>query len=110
MIATAASPALYEQVAEKIAQLIRAGTLRVGDRIPSVRRTCAQHGVSVTTAVQAFRVLEDRGLIEARPKSGFFVRPQLREQLLEPRTSRPLASVTAVGVGALQSRIFDAAR
>src|SRR3569623_683855 len=110
MISEASSPALYEQVADKVAALIRAGTLRPGDRVPSVRRASEQHGVSVTTAVQAYLQLEDRGLIEARPKSGFFVRSQLRSRMQEPETTRTSHAATRVGVGSLLSRIFDAAR
>ena len=110
MIASAESPALYEQVADKLEALIRAGTLRAGDRVPSVRRASEQHDVSVTTAVQAYLLLEDRGLIEARPKSGFFVRSQLRHRMSEPETTRPSHTATAVGVASLQSRLFDVAR
>jgi len=101
---------LYEQVADKVEKLIRSGAMRPGDRVPSVRRACAQHDVSLTTAVQAYLSLENRGLIEARPKSGFFVRSQFRDLVSEPTTSRPKHSATRVGVGSLQSRIFDAAR
>src|SRR6478736_62314 len=109
MISTPEAAALYEQVADKIESLIHTGALRAGDRIPSVRRASSQHGVSVTTAVQAYLELENRGLIEARPKSGFFVRPQLRTQLSEPKPSRPNHSAAAVGVAGLLTRLFDAA-
>lgn len=102
--------ALYEQVADKIETLIRAGALRAGERVPSVRRASGQHGVSVTTVLQAYVVLEDRGLIEARPKSGFFVRARLRDRVPEPVASRPAQAARAVEVGSLQERIFDAAR
>jgi len=102
--------ALYKQVADKIERLIRAGSLRPGERIPSVRKASVQHAVSMTTAVQAYLELENRGLIEARPKSGFFVRPLLRALVSEPQPSMPARKVTTVGVGSLQSRIFDAAR
>jgi DNA-binding transcriptional MocR family regulator len=108
MIAPTHSPALYEQVAHQLEKQIRAGTLRPGDRIPSVRRASAQHGVSVTTAVQAYLALENRGLIEARPKSGFYVRPQWNERLLEPNVSSPVKAATAVAVGSLQLRLFEA--
>lgn len=104
------SAALYEQVADKVERLIRNGTLRAGDRIPSVRRASEQHGVSVTTAVQAYLELENRGLIEARPKSGFFVRALIQGRVGEPRPSKPASAVTAVSVGSLQSRLFEAAR
>jgi DNA-binding transcriptional MocR family regulator len=103
-------PALYEQLADKIEALIHAGTLRPGERIPSVRRASVQHGVSVTTAVQAYLELENRGLIEAHPRSGFFVKPQINRSVLEPRVSRPAASATAVGVTGLLARLFDSAR
>lgn len=101
---------LNEQVANRIEKLIRSGALRPGDRIPSVRRACVQHGVSLTTAVRAYGSLEDRGLIEVRPKSGSFVRPHFRDRVLEPAPTRPRITAALVAVGSLQSRIFDAAR
>lgn len=100
---------LYESVAARISKMIDDGVLRPGDRVPSVRRSSQQHGVSVSTTVQAYLALEDRGLIEARPKSGFYVRPRLHRLLAEPRRSRPAATVTAVDNAALMARIFEAA-
>lgn len=102
--------ALYEQVALKVEKHIRTGVLRAGERIPSVRRAAAQHGVSLTTAVEAYGLLENRGLIEARPKSGYFVRPLVRERLMEPLASRPAVTATAIGVGVLQSKLFELVR
>jgi DNA-binding transcriptional MocR family regulator len=104
-----ASAPLYEQVAHKIESLIRSGALRPGDRLPSIRRAGKQHGVSITTAVQAYLALENHGLIEARPKSGFYVRSQIRDRVLEPRISQPGNAATAVGVASLQARLFEAA-
>jgi DNA-binding transcriptional MocR family regulator len=101
---------LYRQVADKIESLILSGTLRGGDRVPSVRRASGQHGVSVATVLQAYVTLEDRGLIEAKPKSGFFVRARVRGRVPEPMVSRPSRAATMVEVGSLQERIFDAAR
>ncbi|MET0225385.1 MAG: winged helix-turn-helix domain-containing protein, partial [Dokdonella sp.] len=63
----------YEALADEIAASIHAGTLRAGDRLPSVRQLSTQHRVSIATAVQAYRHLENQRLIEARPKSGYFV-------------------------------------
>ena len=70
---TSANDTLYLQIAERIAQPIRAGTLARGERIPSVRELARQQGVSLSTVVQAYRTLEDARLIEARPRSGYFV-------------------------------------
>ncbi|MES2738611.1 MAG: PLP-dependent aminotransferase family protein [Verrucomicrobiota bacterium] len=104
----AASTPLYQEVAEKIARLIEEGVLRPGERVSSLRHVSEQHGVSLTTAIQAFIWLEDRGLVEARPKSGFFVRVP-RAVLKEPMMARTPRAVSEVTVGALQSRLFEAA-
>ncbi|UXH78745.1 PLP-dependent aminotransferase family protein [Roseateles amylovorans] len=79
---------LYMQLADRMARSVRAGTLKRGERLPSVRDLAGQHGVSLSTAVQAYRWLEDARLIEARPRSGYFVaaRPP---RLPEPQVSRP---------------------
>ncbi len=100
---------LYEKVAGKITKLIRDGVLRPGDRIPSVRRASRQHRVSVTTAVQAYLALENRGLIEARPKSGFYVRFRRSEDIAEPRLSKPAVRAAAVGMVDLVTRFFESA-
>ena len=65
---------LYEDVAHDIARAIEGGALQVGQRVPSVRHLSAQRGVSISTVLQAYRTLENEGLIEARPQSGYFVR------------------------------------
>jgi DNA-binding transcriptional MocR family regulator len=77
-------PPLYLQVADSVADLITAGSLRAGDRVPSVRRLSQQQNVSIPTVLQAYMVLENRRMIEARPKAGFFVKPRLAESLAEP--------------------------
>jgi len=100
----------YEQVAAKISQLISRGTLRPGERIPSVRRISRQEGVSISTALQAYFLLEDRGLIEARPQSGFYVRLQSRRLPPEPQIVFPPQSATKVGVGDLVASILRAGR
>jgi DNA-binding transcriptional MocR family regulator len=79
---------LYHQVADQIHELIRAGTLRAGERVPSVRRLSHQQGVSVSTVLQAYQRLEDIGVIEARPQSGYYVRRH-PAAVQEPAPSRP---------------------
>lgn len=75
---------LYERLADELARLIANGPLGPGDRLPSIRRLSEQKQLSISTVVQALHQLEDRGLVEAKPKAGFFVgRPAAR--LPEPR-------------------------
>jgi DNA-binding GntR family transcriptional regulator len=64
---------LYVNLAELLGARIEQGLYRPGDRLPSVRALSTEHGVSVSTVQQAYRVLEDSGLAVPRPKSGYFV-------------------------------------
>lgn len=65
---------LYVQVADGIEQMIAEEVLRIGDKLPSVRVLSEEHGISMGTAFQAYYHLEGKGLIESRPKSGYYVR------------------------------------
>jgi DNA-binding transcriptional MocR family regulator len=89
---------LYEQVADDIVSMIEAGSFRLGDRIPSVRELSRKRGVSITTVMQAYRSLEDKGLIEARPQSGYYVRlhqsPGLPTPIPEPHSSLNPAEIS----------------
>lgn len=99
---------LYRKVAEGIQALIQAGTLRTGDKVPSVRTLSRQQRVSVSTVLQAYERLEDAGLIEARPQSGYYVRRR-SAPAAEPDASRPPQRALPVGVNALASLVIAAA-
>jgi DNA-binding transcriptional MocR family regulator len=60
-------------VGKHILGLVESGTLKPGDKIPSLRQMGARMRVSITTVSQAYVELESQGVIESRPKSGFFV-------------------------------------
>lgn len=79
----------YQELADRLAKLIRQGTYSAGDRIPSVRQISQQQGVSISTVLQAYVILENQGLIEARPQSGYYVRARAGERLPEPEMSSP---------------------
>ena len=79
---------LYKQVAFRITELIEHGTLRPGERVPSVRKCSEQQNVSIATVMQAYRLLEDRGIIEARPQSGYYVRLRRWSPPPEPAKSQ----------------------
>jgi DNA-binding transcriptional MocR family regulator len=89
---------LYEQVASELAELIRLGTFRAGERIPSVRQLSRQRKISITTVLQAYMMLENQGLIETRPQSGFYVRANVSQLLPEPEMSTPVQDPTLVSV------------
>ncbi|HEY9097011.1 MAG TPA: winged helix-turn-helix domain-containing protein, partial [Hydrogenophaga sp.] len=63
---TASTP-LYRRIAHALAQLVHSGAFKAGQRLPSVRETALAHGVSISTAMLAYRQLEEEGLAHARP-------------------------------------------
>lgn len=78
----------YERVAAALQQRMDHGLYRTGDRLPSIRELCAEFAVSVSTVQTAYAELESTGLVEARPKSGYFMQARRRHGLL-PAPSRP---------------------
>jgi DNA-binding transcriptional MocR family regulator len=101
---------LYEQLAEDLTGLISKGTLRAGDRMPSVRLLSEQRGVSVSTVLQAYLLLESRGLVETRPQSGHYVRAMRLALVPEPRPARVSTQATRVSVSDLIARVYGAFR
>lgn len=63
----------YLRLAKNFERQLRAGVLRVGDRLPSIRQLRDAHQVSAATAVGCYLWLERQGYVRARPKSGYFV-------------------------------------
>ena len=109
MIQTLTAPApapLYVELARSLEQLIDQGTLRPGHRLPSVRRMSLQRDVSISTVLQAYTLLENRGLVEARPQSGYYVRARLPNAALEPRMAKPMAKASHVGVNDLTAEVL----
>ena len=63
----------YEQLANSIALSIQEGVLCKGDKLPSVRQASMSRNVSPSTVFQAYYLLEAKGIISARERSGYFV-------------------------------------
>ncbi len=63
----------YEEVAAKVTGIIKNLDLSTGDRVPSVRQVSEELQVSMATVFQAYHLLEAKGLIISRPRSGYFV-------------------------------------
>ena len=102
---------LYEAFAEEIAQSIRAGVMKRGDRLPSVRQASTSRGVSPSTVFEAYYLLEARGLIRARERSGYYVTAGAKAQLPEPGISaRPDGDSTAIDVSELVFDILESTR
>ena len=76
---------LYHQVAAEIISQIESGIYQVGDKLPGVRVTSAQRGVSPATVVAAYNELLDGGYAEARSRSGFYVTQRVGAEILSPQ-------------------------
>jgi len=105
--ASAAPQPLYLDLADSLQSLIEQGTLRPGHRVPSVRVMSRQRDVSIATVLQAYTTLENRGYLEARPQSGYYVRPRLVCFSPEPRMARAMAKPSSVGMGDLTAEVMD---
>src|SRR5215472_10634772 len=75
---------LYMRTAQALERQIHDGTLHAGERVPSIRGLSRQQGVSISTVLQAYMWLESRGMIEARPQSGFYVATRPAARIPEP--------------------------
>lgn len=88
---------LYETLAKELAQAILDGTVAAGERMPSVRQLMDKHKISASTIFQAYYRLEAQGLIQARPRSGYYVCSNLAPHTLEADTaSQPPLQATSV--------------
>jgi DNA-binding transcriptional MocR family regulator len=65
---------LYARLVSRIEKQIRQNLLKAGDKLPSVRALSSEQGISISTAYKTYVELENMGMIEARPKSGYYVK------------------------------------
>src|SRR5262245_27647220 len=97
----------YEEVAHFITTLVDSGTLALGARAPSLRAICRQRRISLSTALQAYRLLEDRGLLEARPQSGYYVVRGADGTFETPAITRPPVKPNPVAVSGLIVNLLE---
>lgn len=96
----------YIEVAERIERLIEKKALKVGDKLLSVRALSKEQGISLSTAFQSYYHLESKGLIEARPQSGYYVKYSHDHALDLPKTSSPMDDAMPVSVDEMISSVY----
>mgnify|MGYP002777235969 CR=1 FL=1 len=97
---------LYVDVASRIESLIEKGTLKIGDRLLSVRMLSKEQGISLSTAFQAYYHLESKGLIEARPQSGYYVKFSPRNNFSVPTSGSPVDEAVPVSLDEMISSVY----
>lgn len=76
---------LYLQLYEAIRQAVINGTLKKGERLPSLRETASQLGVSRTTVETAYTRLCIEGIAESSPQRGYFISETFRAEAVPQR-------------------------
>lgn len=92
------SQRLYRRIAEQIAQLIRRGEYKPGERLPPERDLARQLEVSRPSVREALIALEVEGYVEVRVGSGVYVtqrRPAVRSVDPLPGDSGPFELISA---------------
>lgn len=98
---------LYQQVINLVNEMRSTSTLRPGDKLPSLRSMSVKLSVSVATVKQAYEELERQTIIEARPKSGYFVRP-LQVAVVKPKRTKLAKKPLTVRRQTLIENVFEA--
>jgi DNA-binding transcriptional MocR family regulator len=101
---------IYEDLTRQVIGLIQAGTLRCGDRAPSIRQLAHERGASAGTVVHAYELLQARGYLRARPRSGFYISDAWRTTDLRQRTSSPSRRPAKLDVSQLVFEVLEAMR
>ncbi len=96
----------YIEVAERIEAQIEKQILKVGDKLLSVRALSKEQGISLSTAFQAYYSLESKGLIEARPQSGYYVKFSRNHILDLPQVCDPPDDAMPVSVDEMINNVY----
>ncbi|HTE30855.1 MAG TPA: PLP-dependent aminotransferase family protein, partial [Chryseolinea sp.] len=96
----------YVEVAERIEILIEKQVFKVGDKLLSVRALSKEQGISLSTAFQAYYALESKGLVEARPQSGYYVKYSPRHILDMPKVREPLDDAFPVTIDDMINSVY----
>ncbi len=91
----------YEQLRSQLAFQVRAGALRAGDRLPTVRQLARDLGLANNTVARAYRELEADELATGDGRRGTFVaagsnRADDRSALIEEATQRYMAELSTL--------------
>ncbi|MDR3433697.1 MAG: PLP-dependent aminotransferase family protein [Rouxiella aceris] len=92
----------YQQLAQTLRRQIDAQVWLPGDKLPSLRESCKQSGLSLMTVLQAYQLLESQGILFARPQSGYYVAP--RQPVAAPNALHTLHAAEQIDVN---DAIFD---
>ncbi len=76
---------MYKQVTDQVKDAIAGGTVKPGDKLPSIRELSLELKISIITTKRAYSDLENEGYIITRPGLGSFVADINKEKLREEK-------------------------
>jgi DNA-binding transcriptional MocR family regulator len=97
---------LYVQLLDKIKGLIRNSTLKPGDKLLSIRALSKEQGISITTVYKAYSELEIMGLIEARTKSGYYVKTYPRRLYTVAKEIEEVTDIETIGADEMPIEVY----
>jgi len=98
---------LYLQIADRLDSQIRGQLLKTGEKLPSVRALSMEQGISISTAYKAYVQLENKGLIEARPKSGYYVRYTPARSFDVPKREKQPYGAKKISLDEMITRVYQ---
>lgn len=98
---------LYRQIASNIEHKIVCEVFQTGDKLPSIRQICREHSVSMSTALEAYYLLEGKGYIESRPKSGYYVCDDPFRKMQLPTKTNPCNTDNYDQTEALVNKVYS---
>ncbi len=90
---------IYEQIKNAIREEILKGSLKSGEKLPSVRNLARELSISILTVKKAYDELESEGFIESRQGLGTFVGkedPNLRLEEKQKKLEESLLSAIRI--------------
>jgi DNA-binding transcriptional MocR family regulator len=107
LVETPENDFLYAQIATRIEKQIKQNLLKCGDKLPSVRALSNEQGISISTVYKAYVELENMGMIEARPKSGYYVKFSPARFAKSPENKPPLKKIEQASVGQMIAMVYQ---
>lgn len=86
---------LYKQLANQIIEHIAKGELKNGDTLPSVRTMATDLGINVSTVSKSYHELEEKGLIELKPKAKAVIIGGQKREMEESEVEKALKPIVA---------------
>lgn len=96
---------IYVQIVNQIAHLVRSGTLKPGDQLPTVRALAQELRINFNTVARAYRLLDEAGIISTQQGRGTYILEgpspatdqNLKAQNLEALSERYLQDAVHLG-------------